>query len=59
MNILLVNPPSSGIFKTIGFQMPPLSLLYLAAYLESQDYCVDIKDFCVEGRIDKKFGISL
>jgi anaerobic magnesium-protoporphyrin IX monomethyl ester cyclase len=58
MNILLVNPPSSGIFKTIGFQMPPLSLLYLAAYLESQDYCVDIKDFCVEGRIDKKFNYS-
>ena len=58
MNILLVNPPSSGIFKALGFQLPPLSLLCLAAYLEAQSYPVTVKDFCIEGEIDKNFNFS-
>ena len=58
MNVLLVNPPSSGIFKTVGFQLPPLSLLYPAAYLEAHSYPVTIKDFCIEGKIDKNFDFS-
>ncbi len=58
MKILLVNPPSSGIFKSIGFQLPPLSLLYLAAYLEKHPYHVTIKDFCLDGKIDEKIDFS-
>jgi len=58
VNILLVNPPSLGIFKAVGFQLPPLSLLYLAAYLETQSYPVTVKDFCIEGKIDKNFNFS-
>ena len=58
MHVLLVNPPSSGIFKTFGFQLPPLGLLYLAAYLEKESFQVTVKDFCVENKIDKHFDFS-
>lgn len=58
MKVLLVNPPSGGVFKSVGFQLPPLSLLYLAGYLEKYSYNITVKDFCLEGRTDENFNFS-
>jgi anaerobic magnesium-protoporphyrin IX monomethyl ester cyclase len=46
MNILLANPNTAGIFKAVGLHLPPIGLLYLAAYLERNGHEVAIADFC-------------
>jgi anaerobic magnesium-protoporphyrin IX monomethyl ester cyclase len=44
MHVLLVNPPSMGIFKLLGLDLPPLGLLYVAAYLEQAGVEVTLLD---------------
>lgn len=44
MNVLLVNPPSSGVFTTFGMSLPPMGLLYVAASLERAGHRVVVKD---------------
>jgi len=48
MRVLLVNPPSAGVFATFGLSLPPMGLLYLAAALEHAGHQVVIKDLQVE-----------
>ncbi|HEY6874497.1 MAG TPA: radical SAM protein [Geobacteraceae bacterium] len=48
MRVLLVNPPSTGVFTTIGMTLPPMGLLYVAASLEQSGYSVRVKDLQTE-----------
>ena len=50
MNILLVNPPSPGIYNWIGLKLPPLGLAYLARTLEQESHQVKIVDLQVESK---------
>lgn len=52
MNILLVSPPSSGVFNTFGLSLPPIGLLYIAASLERAGHSVVVRDLDVEGGLD-------
>lgn len=53
MRILLVNPPSTGVFTTVGVSIPPMGLLYIAACLERAGHEVVVKDLQVDdGGID-------
>jgi hypothetical protein len=36
MKILLVNPPSPGIYNSVGLKLPPLGLGYLASVLQKK-----------------------
>jgi len=48
MRILLVNPPSTGVFTTFGVSLPPMGLLYIAACLEQAGHTVQVKDLQIE-----------
>ncbi len=48
MNILLVNPPSPGIYDWAGLKLPPLGLGYLASVLREAGHRVRIFDLQVE-----------
>lgn len=48
VRILLVNPPSGGIYYRIGLFLPPLGLGYLAAVLRQSGHAVDIIDLNVD-----------
>lgn len=48
MNVLLVNPPSSGAFEAFGLSLPPMGLLYVAACLEEAGHRVVVKDLQIE-----------
>lgn len=48
MKVLLINPPSTGIFTTLGVSLPPMGLLYIAACLEQAGYAVRVKDLQLE-----------
>lgn len=51
MKILLINPPSRGIYYRLGLTFPPLGLGYLAAVLRRRGHQVDILDLNVERTI--------
>lgn len=44
MRVLLINPPSLGMYKLLGLDLPPLGLLYVAAYLEANAVEVEVCD---------------
>lgn len=48
VRILLLNPPSSSVYRRIGLVFPPLGLAYLAAALEERGHEGDIIDLEVE-----------
>lgn len=48
LKILLVNPPSPGIYNLIGLKLPPLGLAYLAAVCREKGHQVEIVDLQVE-----------
>lgn len=48
MRVLLVNPPSRGIYYRVGLKLPPLGLGYLAAVLRKQNHEVCVIDLNVE-----------
>ncbi len=48
MKILLVNPPSPGIYNVVGLKLPPLGLAYLAAVCREKGHQVEIVDLQVE-----------
>lgn len=48
MKILLVNPPSPGIYNSVGLKLPPLGLGYLASVLQKNHHQVKILDLQVE-----------
>jgi len=49
MNVLLVNPQSTGVFSTFGINLPPLGLLYVAASLEQAGHRVVVRDLSLQG----------
>lgn len=49
MNVLLVNPQSTGVFSTFGINMPPMGLLYVAAALEQAGHTVVVRDLALQG----------
>lgn len=49
MNVLLVNPQSTGVFSTFGINLPPLGLLYVAASLEQAGHTVVVRDLALQG----------
>jgi anaerobic magnesium-protoporphyrin IX monomethyl ester cyclase len=53
MNVLLVNPSSRGTFRLLGFLLPPLGLLYVAAAARKRGHEVRVVDRSVQrGAID-------
>lgn len=55
MKILLVNPPSTGVFITFGVSLPPMGLLYIAAALEQAGHGVKVVDLqCEPGGLDPR-----
>ncbi|MDK2896833.1 MAG: anaerobic magnesium-protoporphyrin monomethyl ester cyclase [Candidatus Atribacteria bacterium] len=48
MKVLLVNPPSPGIYNIIGLKLPPLGLGYLASMLRESGHQVKLVDLQVE-----------
>lgn len=50
MRVLLVAPPSSGVFTVFGMTLPPMGLLYLAASLEQRGHEVVVLDLQNEPR---------
>lgn len=48
MRVLLINPPSTGVYSVFGVNLPPMGLLYLAACLEREGHEVRVKDLQVE-----------
>jgi anaerobic magnesium-protoporphyrin IX monomethyl ester cyclase len=48
MRVLLVNPPSSGVYATFGIAIPPMGLLYIAASLEEAGHTVAVKDLQIQ-----------
>ena len=48
MRVLLVNPPSAGIFAVFGMTLPPMGLLYVAAALEQKGHEAVVVDLQVE-----------
>lgn len=49
MNVLLVNPQSTGVFSTFGINLPPMGLLYVAAALEQAGHRVVVRDLSLQG----------
>jgi len=58
MKILLVNPPSEDIFRHLNYNLPPMGLLSVAAYLERAGYEVEVRDFQFEPRSARHFDFS-
>ncbi|MHC4778344.1 MAG: B12-binding domain-containing radical SAM protein [Planctomycetota bacterium] len=53
MKVLLINPSSRGTFRILGFLMPPLGLLYVAAATRKRGFDVKIVDRSVDhGEVD-------
>jgi len=50
MKILLVNPSSRGAFRVVGFLLPPLGLLYVAAAARRRGHEVRVIDRSVDRR---------
>jgi anaerobic magnesium-protoporphyrin IX monomethyl ester cyclase len=50
MKVLLINPSSQGVFRTLGFALPPLGLLYVAAATERAGHAVTVLDRTVDSR---------
>jgi len=48
MRVLLVNPPSAGVFAVFGMTLPPMGLLYVAAALEQKGHEAVVVDLQVE-----------
>jgi len=44
MKILLINPPTLGLYSEVGADMPPLGLAYIASVLKENNYDVEILD---------------
>jgi anaerobic magnesium-protoporphyrin IX monomethyl ester cyclase len=44
VKVLLVNPSSRGVFRTLSFALPPLGILYVAAALEKAGHTVRVVD---------------
>jgi len=55
MKILLVNPPSTDIFRELNYSLPPMGLMSLAAYLRKHSYDVAIEDFQFQPRGGRDF----
>jgi anaerobic magnesium-protoporphyrin IX monomethyl ester cyclase len=51
MNVLLVNPQSTGVFSTFGINLPPMGLLYVAAALEQAGHRVVVRDLSLQGEL--------
>jgi anaerobic magnesium-protoporphyrin IX monomethyl ester cyclase len=49
MNVLLINPQSTGVFSTFGINLPPMGLLYVAASLEQAGHMVAVRDLALQG----------
>jgi len=58
LDILLVNPPSPGIYNWIGLKLPPLGLAYLASTLEQENHRVKIIDLQVEPKKELQENIK-
>lgn len=56
MKVLLVNPPSSNLYGSLGDQYPPLGLAYLAAALRENGYEVGIADLDIDRQTRLEFG---
>lgn len=48
MRVLLINPPSKGIYYRLGLVLPPLGLAYLAELVRRRGHGVDILDLNVD-----------
>jgi anaerobic magnesium-protoporphyrin IX monomethyl ester cyclase len=46
--ILLVSPPTPGVFRQMGFKIPPLGLFYVAGLLDREGFPVTLADMNVE-----------
>jgi anaerobic magnesium-protoporphyrin IX monomethyl ester cyclase len=51
MNVLLINPRSTGVFSTFGINLPPMGLLYVAASLEQAGHHVNVRDLAIPGEV--------
>ncbi|MGQ9622422.1 MAG: B12-binding domain-containing radical SAM protein [Candidatus Caldatribacteriaceae bacterium] len=49
MRVLLVQPPSAGIYETIGVKLPPLGLAYIAS-TSLRHHTITVVDLQVEGK---------
>lgn len=58
MNVLLVNPQSTGIFSTFGINLPPMGLLYVAAALEQAGHSVAVRDLSLQGEELSTFDLK-
>jgi len=58
MKILLVNPPSTDIFRQLNFALPPLGLMSLAAHLRAHGHEVAIEDLQLHLRAGRDFDFS-
>ena len=58
MNVLLVNPQSTGIFSTFGINLPPMGLLYVAAALEQAGHRVVVRDLSLQGEELSAFDLK-
>lgn len=53
MRILLINPSSRGAFRVVGFLLPPLGILYVAAAARARGHAVRVSDRSVDrGELD-------
>ncbi len=48
MRILLVSPAGSDLYAKLGTQLPPLGLLYIAAFARNGGHQVEVIDFSIE-----------
>lgn len=46
--VLLVSPPTPGVFRQMGFKIPPLGIFYIAAVLDRAGFPVVLADMNVE-----------
>jgi anaerobic magnesium-protoporphyrin IX monomethyl ester cyclase len=58
MNVLLVNPQSTGVFSTFGINLPPMGLLYVAASLEQAGHSVVVRDLSLQGERLSSFDLK-
>ena len=58
MNVLLVNPESTGVFSTFGINLPPMGLLYVAAALEQAGHSVVVRDLALSGEQLSAFDLQ-
>jgi anaerobic magnesium-protoporphyrin IX monomethyl ester cyclase len=46
--VLLVSPPTPGVFRQLGFKIPPLGIFYIAGLLDREGFPVTLLDMNVE-----------